>query len=92
MTPQNAFFTYSRRPIWGYSVGLHGFHDEIKMKTPNAHKNDSGIIQMIMMRKSIRHNWVKVTDKQYVAFMICPVEILVISNFGFEDRICFWLK
>ena len=49
-------------PIWGYSVCTEKFHrkNEIKIKiTPNTHKNECGIIQLIMMGESTREIWVK---------------------------------
>ena len=33
--------------------------NKMKKKTPEAPKNESGLLQMIRMGKSIRHKWVK---------------------------------
>ena len=50
------------RPIRGYSVCIEIFHKKCDKKikiTPNTPKNDSGLIQLIMMGESIRQIWVK---------------------------------
>ena len=52
-----------RRPIWDYSVCLEEFHRKFELKfkiTPNTAKNESGLVQLIMMGKSIRQIWVNV--------------------------------
>ena len=44
----------------GYSVCSLGFQKKKKrINTPDVPKNESGLIQMIRMGKSIRHKWVK---------------------------------
>ena len=56
-----------RRPIWGYSVCTEKFHKNVIKKikiTPNTPKNDSGLIQLIMMGESIRQIWVKDSHKK----------------------------
>ena len=67
----------TRRPIWGYSVYYFDFHRKFKRKktnkkTPDAPKNESGLIQMITMGKTIRHKWVtcKCTQNSLHAFSI----------------------
>ena len=47
--------------IWGHSDCLHEFHRKMKKMKSSADvpKNESKLTQMIRMRKSIRHKWVK---------------------------------
>ena len=42
--------------IWGYAAGFSS-KNQIKRITPGVPLNESGLIQMIGMGKSIRHKW-----------------------------------
>ena len=52
-----------RSPIWGHAVCFKKYHQEWNLKslkiTPDAHKKESGLTQIIVMGKSIRHSWLK---------------------------------
>ena len=45
--------------------------NEKKKNTPDAHKSESGLIQLIRMGKSICHKWVKKDSSFFHKIMTC---------------------